>query len=119
MEEQEFRRVLNLFPVVRSRDYIMEEESSRRSTSQSRQDDEAREWQDAWGDGEPKGSESGGPSEPAAFWEKLKLAVQKKVGKSEADRFCSTFRQLHQKLVFEELNLHAAQNYLNYRNSRQ
>ncbi|PKI57788.1 uncharacterized protein LOC116210480 isoform X2 [Punica granatum] len=119
MEEQEFRRLLDLFPIVRSRDCVIDEDSSTRLAPQSSRDEEVREWQDAWGDGERKELDGQGSHQPAAFWEKLKLSAQKKVGKTEADRICSAFRQLHQKLVFEELSLNAAQNFVKSISSKQ
>ncbi|KAH7560782.1 hypothetical protein JRO89_XS10G0101100 [Xanthoceras sorbifolium] len=51
MDENEFRRLLDLFPVVRSRDYQFELDSSRQSTSQSAQNEQLKEWQDAWDEG--------------------------------------------------------------------
>ncbi|KAL3611447.1 hypothetical protein D5086_002467 [Populus alba] len=34
-----------------------------------------------------------------AFWEKLKLAVEKKAGAAEAQRFCKAFQEIHRKLL--------------------
>ncbi|XP_028798663.1 uncharacterized protein LOC114754080 isoform X2 [Neltuma alba] len=109
MDEAEFRRVLQLFPVVRSRDYCAES-GSRQSTSRSAQD-ELKEWQDAWDGGEReleiKGNERGDE-----FWSKLKSVAERKVGAEEAERFCKAFQKVHRKLVYEELTEDAARKFM-------
>ncbi|XP_034222228.1 uncharacterized protein LOC117632769 isoform X2 [Prunus dulcis] len=95
MDEAEFRRLLDLFPIVRSRDYHV------------------KEWQDAWDEGDKKEVEKQGLDQHGAFWEKLKLVAERKVGEAEAERFCKAFQQIHKKLVYEELSLDAAQKFLN------
>ncbi|XP_040993682.1 uncharacterized protein LOC121240334 isoform X2 [Juglans microcarpa x Juglans regia] len=112
MDEVEFRRLLDLFPVVRSRDYHVELEASRESTSRSSQS-EIKEWQDAWDEGNKKEVENQGISQQDAFWGKLKLAAERKVGAADAERFCKAFQQIHKKLVQEELSFDAAQNFIN------
>ncbi|CAH2072928.1 unnamed protein product [Thlaspi arvense] len=82
MDEQEFRSLLNLFPVV-------------------------SEWHDAPSVVEPKDL-----NDQDTFWDKLKTAAAKKVGEVEAERFCKAFEKLHKKLVYEELDPEAAERYL-------
>ncbi|KAK8336517.1 hypothetical protein V6Z11_A09G128700 [Gossypium hirsutum] len=94
MDEQEFRRLLDLFPVVRSRDYHI------------------KDWQDAWHD-ERKETENQGTDLHDKFWQKLKLTAEKKVGAAEADKFCKAFQHVHRKLVYEGLSFEAAQKFLN------
>ncbi|XP_035546347.1 uncharacterized protein LOC109004032 isoform X2 [Juglans regia] len=112
MDEVEFRRLLDLFPVVRSRDYRVELEASRESTSRSSQS-EIKEWQDAWDEGNKNEVKNQGISQQDAFWGKLKLAAERKVGAAEAERFCKAFQQIHKKLVHEELSFDAAQSFIN------
>uniref|UniRef100_A0A0D9X233 Uncharacterized protein n=1 Tax=Leersia perrieri TaxID=77586 RepID=A0A0D9X233_9ORYZ len=79
MDEREFRRMLDLFPVVRSRDYCAESVASSKGTTQQSRAQEATE--------ENK-------KEPSdQFMRKLKMAAEKK--------------------VYKELNLDAAQRFLN------
>ncbi|KAJ7964961.1 Octanoyltransferase [Quillaja saponaria] len=119
MDEAEFQRILQLFPVVRSRDYNAESESSRQSTSRSAED-ELKEWQDAWDEGDKKEVENQGIDPHDAFWEKLKSAAVEKVGPAEAERFCRAFQQIHKKLVYEELSSDAARSFINSsRNSKE
>lgn len=113
MDEFEFRRILELFPIVRSCDYQADSESSGQSTSQSAQDEELKEWQNAWDSGANKEIEIHGIDQRDAFWEKLKLVAEKKVGAAEAKRFCKAFQHVHQKLVYEELSLDAARRFIN------
>ncbi|XP_047068245.1 uncharacterized protein LOC124676215 [Lolium rigidum] len=106
MDEQEFRSMLDLFPVVRSRDYCKPElESSSKGNAQQAQAQETK----------------GTNKEPSAaedvFLRKLKMAAAKKVGATKAALFCKTFEEAHNKLVYKELNLDAAQRFLNvYKN---
>ncbi|KAG4183409.1 hypothetical protein ERO13_A09G108300v2 [Gossypium hirsutum] len=111
MDEQEFRRLLDLFPVVRSRDYHAESASSRQAASCSASN-EIKDWQDAWHD-ERKETENQGTDLHDKFWQKLKLTAEKKVGAAEADKFCKAFQHVHRKLVYEGLSFEAAQKFLN------
>ncbi|XP_024030548.1 uncharacterized protein LOC21396723 [Morus notabilis] len=111
MDENEFRRLLDLFPVVRSRDFVFESESSRQSTSKSSHN-ELKEWHDAWDHGDNKQVAIEGLYQHDAFWTKLKTAAERKVGAAEAERFCEAFQRIHKKLVYEELSSGAAQNIL-------
>ncbi|BAF22346.1 Os07g0641800 [Oryza sativa Japonica Group] len=47
------------------------------------------------------------------FMKKLKMVAEKKVGATKAELFCKTFEEAHKKLVYKELNLDAAQRFLN------
>ncbi|BBN68215.1 hypothetical protein Prudu_336S000100 [Prunus dulcis] len=78
MDEAEFRRLLDLFPIVRSRGYHAELEQSKESTSKSAQYEEVKEWQDAWDEGDKKEVEKQGLDQHGAFWEKLKLVAERK-----------------------------------------
>ncbi|XP_057483938.1 uncharacterized protein LOC130770458 isoform X2 [Actinidia eriantha] len=110
MDEFEFQRVLNLFPIVRPRDYHADTVSSRQSTAQTGQS-ELKEWQDAWDVADGNEIPIQG-NEPDAFWRKLKMAAEKKVGAAKAERFCNAFQKIHKKLVNEELSLEAASKFL-------
>ncbi|XP_059431195.1 uncharacterized protein LOC132164668 isoform X2 [Corylus avellana] len=112
MEAVEFRRLLDLFPIVRSRDYHVESDASRESTSKSTQN-EIKEWQDAWEEEGKRETENQGNSKDDAFWVKLKLVAERKVGAAEAERFCKSFQRIHKKLVHEELSLDAARSFIN------
>ncbi|CAK7330673.1 unnamed protein product [Dovyalis caffra] len=98
MDAQEFERLLDLFPVVRPRNYHIEIDPSRQSTSRSFPNPQVEAWQEAeWEEGKKEISNQAIDAQDA-FWEKLKLAVEKKVGAAEAKRFCKAFQEVHQKL---------------------
>ncbi|XP_030522222.1 uncharacterized protein LOC115735233 [Rhodamnia argentea] len=112
MDDQEFKRLLDLFPLVRSRDYCADEDSSGQSTSQSTRDSLVKELRGPLAeveDSEPRTV----IEQSDAFWGKLLLAAERKVGAAEAERFCEVFQQVHRKLVYEELTLDAAQKFIN------
>ncbi|XP_018474866.1 uncharacterized protein LOC108846142 isoform X2 [Raphanus sativus] len=118
MDEQEFRSRLQLFPVVRSGDYRADLDSSisKQSTSLSvverdLQSEEVNEWHDATSVADPENLKDRKTNQDT-FWDKLKAAAEKKVGKVEAERFCKAFEKLHKKLVYEELDPEAAKRYL-------
>ncbi|KAE9596300.1 hypothetical protein Lal_00048764 [Lupinus albus] len=115
MDEAEFQRLLQLFPVARSRDYYAESASasasSRQIASGSAQD-ELKEWHDAW-DERDKDFENQGTNQHGSFWSKLKSEAALKVGAEEAERFCKAFQQIHKKLVYEELSLDTARSFIN------
>ncbi|GMQ00959.1 hypothetical protein CsSME_00047795 [Camellia sinensis var. sinensis] len=112
MDELEFQRILNLFPVVRPRDYHADSESStRQSTVQPPPNEERKEWQDAW-DGSDEKEIAIQEIEHDSFWAKLKMAAEKKVGAAKAEQFCKAFRTIHKKLVYEEMSLDAARSFL-------
>ncbi|KAK8595999.1 hypothetical protein V6N13_000663 [Hibiscus sabdariffa] len=112
MDEQEFRRLLDLFPVVRSRDYHAESASSRQAASCSASNAVIKDWEDSWHDGERKETENQGTDLHDKFWQKLKLTAEKKVGAAEAEKFCKAFQHVHKKLVYEGLSFEAAQKFL-------
>ncbi|EYU46177.1 hypothetical protein ABFS82_04G066900 [Erythranthe guttata] len=116
MDESEFRQLLELFPVVRPRDYHVELDSSRQS-SQSAPSEEAQQWQDAWSTEDRRSSNISKTDNHEAFWRKLKSAAEQKVGAADAERFCKAFQQVYKKLVYEELTMDAAKNILNSRSS--
>ncbi|CAJ1971243.1 unnamed protein product [Sphenostylis stenocarpa] len=111
MDETEFQRLLQLFPVVRCRDYCAHAAVSRRIPPGVAQN-ELKEWQDAWDERDNKDSEKQGINQHDSFWSKLKSEAAKKVGAEEADIFCKAFQQIHQKLVNEVLSLDAARSFL-------
>ncbi|KAJ6984934.1 hypothetical protein NC653_023047 [Populus alba x Populus x berolinensis] len=124
MNEQEFRRLLDLFPVVRPRNYHIEIYPSRQSSSRSfpelielvpseRSSHLSlpvifKSWKEAEWEEDKKEINNQAIDIQDAFWEKLKLAVEKKVGAAEAERFSKAFHEVHRKLVYEELSLDAA-----------
>ncbi|XP_058107421.1 uncharacterized protein LOC131251004 isoform X2 [Magnolia sinica] len=95
MDEQQFQQLLDMFPVVRSRDYHLTK------------------WQDAWGEADKQESETQGIDREDPFWNKLRLAAERKVGAANADRFCKAFQRVHAKLVYEELSSDAARRFIN------
>ncbi|KAL6564851.1 hypothetical protein OROMI_016301 [Orobanche minor] len=109
MDETEFREILEVFPVVRSRDYHADSDSSSQVT-RSAPTEEVKEWQDARNDEDERGLEIVGDE---AFWGKLKSAAEEKVGAADAEIFCKAFQQIYKKLVYEELSLDAARNIIN------
>ncbi|WOL00631.1 hypothetical protein Cni_G09344 [Canna indica] len=97
MDEREFRRLLDLFPVVRSRNYCASSELSVGSASRSAEE-ETTEWRNAWNQMDEKDvptvTENDDP-----FWEKLRLAAERKVGAEKALKFCEAFQMAHDKLL--------------------
>ncbi|VFQ98946.1 unnamed protein product [Cuscuta campestris] len=91
MDELEFRRQIELFPVVRSRDF---------HASQPLDEKNGEDGTDALTD-------------TAAFWDKLKMVTEQKVGTEEAEKFCQAFQQIYRKLVYEELSSEVARTCLN------
>ncbi|XP_058107422.1 uncharacterized protein LOC131251004 isoform X3 [Magnolia sinica] len=87
-------------------------EQSRRSNSNSAKD-ELTKWQDAWGEADKQESETQGIDREDPFWNKLRLAAERKVGAANADRFCKAFQRVHAKLVYEELSSDAARRFIN------
>ncbi|XP_020682410.1 uncharacterized protein LOC110099559 [Dendrobium catenatum] len=110
MDEHEFRRILDLFQVVRSGDYCFQDESGRASSSHSAQD-EVTEWMKGWTEMD-KMDELKETKSQDAFWSKLRAAAESKVGPANAERFCAAFKTVHEKLVYKELSLEAAQRFI-------
>ncbi|XP_065879168.1 uncharacterized protein [Euphorbia lathyris] len=120
MDEDEFQRVLHMFPVVRSRDYHIDLDPSRQSTSRSPvpvpvPQDEVHKWQDAWDEEDQKKTENEASydRQEDAFWGKLKSVAERKLGPADAKRFCDAFQRVHRQLVYKELSLDAARSLLN------
>ncbi|CAL9173684.1 unnamed protein product [Musa hybrid cultivar] len=87
-------------------------ESSRGTTSHSTQD-EVTEWKNAWNQMDEKdGSSETENDDP--FWQKLRLAAERKMGAAKAEKFCEAFRMAHEKLVYKELSSDAAQRFVDY-----
>ncbi|KAL3354227.1 hypothetical protein AABB24_018732 [Solanum stoloniferum] len=112
MDEQEFQRLLELFPAVRSPDYYLDLDASSQSTSQSKQKEEVKQLQDGQSKGGAVESNTRAMGHGEAFWGKLKAAAEKKMNPAEAEEFCKTFRLVYRKLVDEELSLEAARSLL-------
>ncbi|XP_041998164.1 uncharacterized protein LOC121748021 [Salvia splendens] len=106
MDENEFRQLLELFPIVRSTDYCAASEFSSQLSGPA-PSQELKERQD--------GCSTEDNNE--AFWGKLKAAAEKKVGAADAERFCKAFQQVYKKLVYEELTTDAAKTIMNSRTS--
>ncbi|NP_001158929.1 uncharacterized protein LOC100272332 [Zea mays] len=101
MDEKEFWRMLDLFPVVRSRDYCADPGTSIRGTRQRSRVQEAA-----------KGNDKDSSDAQDLFMQKLKMAAEKKIGTTKAEFFCKAFEETHEKLVYKELNLDAAKKFL-------
>ncbi|KZV29135.1 hypothetical protein F511_41580 [Dorcoceras hygrometricum] len=112
MDEFEFRHLLENFPVVRSRDYHADLDSSRQLTRSS-QSEEVKEHQDAATSKNTRDTDLSEKANHEVFWGKLMLAAKQKVGAAEAERFCKAFQQVYEKLVYEELPLDAGRKFLN------
>ncbi|KMZ72672.1 hypothetical protein ZOSMA_15G00080 [Zostera marina] len=89
MEKSEFGTILEHFPIVRSRNFCLNE---RNNVVRENIEDDFYE-------------------DP--FWEKLRIKAEKKVSPMKAANFCKAFQQIYKKLVYEELSLDAARNLLN------
>ncbi|MCL7034221.1 hypothetical protein MKW94_005139 [Papaver nudicaule] len=94
--------------------FMFPDSDSKESTSGTTQD-ELTEWQNNWDldEGNTKETEALGINHQDPFWEKLKLAAEKKVGPESAEKFCKAFQTIHKKLVFNELSEDAAQRFIN------
>ncbi|KAL9263806.1 hypothetical protein AKJ16_DCAP03847 [Drosera capensis] len=95
MDEDEFQRLLSLFPIVRSRDYKADAESSGQSSLRT-SNVELKELQNSSGTVDKNESETAD-----AFWGKLKLAAEKKVGAADAQKFLNAFQHVYDKLLDE------------------
>ncbi|CAN6219695.1 unnamed protein product, partial [Urochloa humidicola] len=100
MDEKEFRRMLELFPVVRSRDYCAEPGTSSKGMKQPLRIQEAT-----------KSNKKDSSGVEDLFMQKLKMAAEEKIGATKAEFFCKAF-EAHEKLVYKELNLDAAKKFL-------
>ncbi|XP_073109946.1 uncharacterized protein [Elaeis guineensis] len=86
-------------------------EPSRGSTSHSPQD-EVADWRNARNEMDEKDVSEGTYNEDT-FWQKLRLAAERKVGPGNAEHFCKAFQRAHEKLVYEELSFDVAQRFMN------
>ncbi|EPS65156.1 hypothetical protein M569_09627 [Genlisea aurea] len=106
MDANEFRQLLELFPVVRPRDYHADDLEQRAPPPNK----EVKEWQEAWDDtnNEDKGesSRSNSNNNPG-FWDHLRSSAERKMG-MDAERFCDAFQRVYKKFVYEELTSEAA-----------
>ncbi|XP_072980404.1 uncharacterized protein [Typha angustifolia] len=110
MDEREFRRLLDLFPVVRSRNYCAESGSTSGSSSRPTQNNLADP------NNAPKEADEKDVREidkEDIFWQKLRIAAERKVGPMKAEQFCKAFQKAHEILVHKELSLEAAQRFIN------
>ncbi|KAL2652085.1 hypothetical protein R1flu_020213 [Riccia fluitans] len=124
MEENQFQRLLELFPVVRSSTYCAEDEvisttnsddaaTSGRPAKTLTNADAKEEMQFEKGSStaesktvekQPQLSVSS-VSPKQGFWDPLKTAMQARLGDEEGQRFCEVFRKVHEQLVMRTLSL--------------
>ncbi|CAD6216917.1 unnamed protein product [Miscanthus lutarioriparius] len=128
MDEKEFRGMLDLFPVVRTRDYCVNLllQPPRPPKSQAAICGVELDWPILEHPAEELDSDhefsyrlqeatKGNNDSFAAqdmFMQKLKMAAEKKIGATKAEFFCKAFEEAHEKLVYRELNLDAAKKFL-------
>ncbi|KAL9273099.1 hypothetical protein AKJ16_DCAP21064 [Drosera capensis] len=93
MDEDEFQRLLSLFPIVRSRDYKADAEASGQSSLRTA---ELTELQNSSGT-----VDKNEPETVDAFWGELKSAAEKKVGAVDAQKFLNAFQHVYDKLLDE------------------
>ncbi|KAF2291824.1 hypothetical protein GH714_035747 [Hevea brasiliensis] len=126
MDEEEFRRLLDLFPVVRPRDYHIDLDPSRQSTTRPTQDDDvaletvaytllslpslAFDYEICIAGEEMAGRMGGAGGDQKK--QAIKLLIYT-MGAAEAKKFCNAFQQVHRRLVYEELSLDAARSIIN------
>ncbi|KAK9147871.1 hypothetical protein Scep_006628 [Stephania cephalantha] len=119
MDEQEFNSLLDVFPIVRSRNYHPDLESLRGCTSHTTENEQLTNWQNEWSDEDKKEAEVRDIDHKDSFWEKLKSAAEGKVGAEEADKFCKAFQSVVKKLVYEELSVEGAASFISLRRAGQ
>nr|AAQ09994.1 S2 self-incompatibility locus-linked pollen 3.2 protein [Petunia integrifolia subsp. inflata] len=83
MDELEFRRLLERFPIVRFRDYHIDSDTSKRSASHSLEQEEVKQWKDAWSKGHKPETEIQSMHRGGAFWGKVREAAEKKILKEK------------------------------------
>eukprot|EP01018_Ginkgo_biloba_P028614 Gb_18172 [translate_table: standard] len=107
MEEEQFQSLLNLFPVVRSRDYCVDSEASNQTSVPSEKDKQIMEWDNAWEevDAEENRTERSEKEDP--FWVHLRSSAEQTMGAEKAKQFCKAFRKVHEQLVYKALPLEA------------
>ncbi|KAG1338329.1 hypothetical protein COCNU_04G006350 [Cocos nucifera] len=109
MEERHFRRFLDRFPVVRSRYYCANTERESCTHSAKNEIASHRNVQNKM----VKKDDLAKTSDEDPFWQKLRIAAEKKVGPAKAQKFCRAFQSIHKRLVYRELSLEAAQRFIN------
>eukprot|EP00252_Welwitschia_mirabilis_P019454 TRINITY_DN4516_c0_g1_i1.p2 TRINITY_DN4516_c0_g1~~TRINITY_DN4516_c0_g1_i1.p2 ORF type:complete len:117 (+),score=25.78 TRINITY_DN4516_c0_g1_i1:140-490(+) len=107
MDEQQFRRLLDMFPVVRSRDFCAENEAPVASSSQMEKDT-AIEWQNAWEEFDVQENSNEKCSNEDPFWEHLRSSIEKKFGSEIAMKFSKAFQKAHNQLVYSAIPLETA-----------
>ncbi|KAI5058032.1 hypothetical protein GOP47_0026202 [Adiantum capillus-veneris] len=105
MDEEQFLRVLDLFPRVRSASYCEEDDignSSKQEEAQGLPVSTANDLKiDQLHDSLTLDGNLGNGD---VFWPRLREAVQKKLSPKDAAQFCDSFRQVHECLVDAALN---------------
>ncbi|EHA8586880.1 hypothetical protein COCNU_scaffold001106G000010 [Cocos nucifera] len=106
-------RFYRLFSILTSPLHVglADSEPSRGSTSHSPQDEVAGR-KNVRNEMDEKDVSEGTYNEDT-FWQKLRLAAERKVGPGKAEQFCKAFQKAHEKLVYEELSLDVAQRFMN------
>ncbi|KAG6411389.1 hypothetical protein SASPL_129470 [Salvia splendens] len=147
MDENEFRQLLELFPIVRSPDYCVSLSLRSQTLAHTKPSSHTLHllysfsifWtcgclaKLCFQAGSEFSSQLSGPApslelkerqdgcstedNTEAFWGKLKAAAEKKVGAADAEIFCKAFQQVYKKLVYEELTTDAAKRIMNSRTS--
>ncbi|XP_078171687.1 octanoyltransferase [Carex rostrata] len=127
MDETEFRRLLNLFPVVRSRSYCQAEAASSggtgaassggaasfRGTASFRETPSFRATTSSITEEKTRDVQTVGKSDAEdPFWQKLKTAAETKVGSNKAEQFVQAFRDAHEKLVYKKLSIDVARSFI-------
>ncbi|XP_057872288.2 uncharacterized protein LOC131078569 isoform X2 [Cryptomeria japonica] len=80
MEEEQFRKILNQFPVVRSRDYRAEDEAgSKKMLASSERDNQVMDWHDAWKKLDAEETAVERSEKEGTFWMHLRSSVEQKV----------------------------------------
>ncbi|TVU37558.1 hypothetical protein EJB05_10893, partial [Eragrostis curvula] len=115
MDEQEFRRMLDLFPVVRSRDYCADPGTSSRGTTH-----QARSQETTKGYKKDSSGAEGIYKIEDVYNELVESRIPKLclIGATKAEFFCKAFEEAHEKLIYRELSLDAAENFLNAKKSK-
>ncbi|BFI03149.1 hypothetical protein MPTK1_1g01135 [Marchantia polymorpha subsp. ruderalis] len=124
MEEHQFRRALELFPVVRSSTYCAEDDeisaassdnaatsgrSTISATKSALKDSAIMEKGNSANEKEflemhAQKSVASVPPEQG-FWNPLRSAMQELLGNEEGQRFCESFKHVHESLVRDTLSL--------------
>ncbi|GLJ38915.1 hypothetical protein SUGI_0793320 [Cryptomeria japonica] len=108
MEEEQFRKILNQFPVVRSRDYRAEDEAgSKKMLASSERDNQVMDWHDAWKKLDAEETAVERSEKEGTFWMHLRSSVEQKMGAENAEQFCRAFQKVHEQLVYRALPLDA------------